>query len=106
MGIWLVVQAIRVRKYLKADSILLNAIAIGNAPWPIGVTQVGIHTKSASREKISTSHLNKNAAAHVMGDEATRKYLHGMKRMLTVIQRLYPTEPHRSIEFNESLDHS
>merc|ERR1712151_635674 len=103
-GIWLMIQAMKERNYLYANSILLNAIAIGNSPWPIGVTQVGIHTKSAAREKISTSHLNKNAAAHVMGDEATRKYLHALKRLLTSIQRLFPTDPSRSIEFHEGND--
>merc|ERR1712187_652737 len=98
-GIWLMVQAMKDRNYIHADAILLNAIAIGNAPWPIGVTQVGIHTKSAAREKISTSHQNKNAAAHIMGDEATRKYLHSLKRLLTAVQRLYPTNPSQGIEF-------
>lgn len=100
MGIWLILQAMKEKNYLHADVVLLNAIAIGKAPWPIGVTQVGIHTKSAAREKISTSHSNKNAAAHIMRDEATRKYLHGLKRLLTVVQRIFPTDPSRSVEFN------
>ena len=43
----------------------------GNSPWPIGVTSIGIHDRT-SREKIS--HVM-NGAAHVMNDEATRKYL-------------------------------
>lgn len=34
-----------------------------------------------------------------MTDEATRKYLHGLKRLLTTMQRLYPTDPSRSVEF-------
>merc|ERR1712224_58792 len=99
-GIWIVLSAMSERNYMHAYAILLNAIAIGNAPWPIGVTQVGIHTKSAAREKISASHLNKSAAAHIMGDEATRKYLQGLKRLLTVLQRLYPTDPSQSVDFN------
>jgi pre-mRNA-splicing factor 18 len=90
-GLWPIIKAIKERNYLHANTILLNAIAIGNSPWPIGVTQVGIHTKSAARERISTIHTNKNAAAHIMSDEATRKTLHGLKRLLTVMQRLYPT---------------
>jgi pre-mRNA-splicing factor 18 len=105
-GIWFVVQAMKERNYMHADAILLNAIAIGNAPWPIGVTQVGIHTKSAAREKISTTHLNKSAAAHIMGDEATRKYLHGLKRLLTCIQRLFPTDPSRCVEFDNERNNS
>merc|ERR1712217_853336 len=103
-GIRLMIESIKERNYINAEAILLNVIAIGNAPWPIGVTQVGIHTKSAAREKISTTHMNKNAAAHIMGDEATRKYLHGLKRLLTVIQRLFPTNPSQCSEFDSEID--
>ncbi len=47
----------------------------GNAPWPIGVTSVGIHERS-SREKIShVTGMNAGGEAHIMNDEATRKYL-------------------------------
>jgi pre-mRNA-splicing factor 18 len=37
-----------------------------------GVTQVGLHERSA-REKISHS-MNSTSQAHIMNDEATRKY--------------------------------
>merc|ERR1711904_305531 len=103
-GIWLMLKAMQEKNYIHANAVLLNTISIGNAPWPIGVTQVGIHTKSAAREKISTSHLNKNAAAHIMGNEATRKYLHGLKRLLTSMQRFFPTDPSRSVEFYDEID--
>lgn len=103
-GIWLMLKAMQEKNYIHANAVLLNTISIGNAPWPIGVTQVGIHTKSAAREKISTSHLNTNAAAHIMGDEATRKYLHGLKRLLTVLQRIYPAVPSRAVEFRTDAD--
>eukprot|EP00746_Dinoflagellata_sp_MGD_P155800 gnl/MRDRNA2_/MRDRNA2_85552_c0_seq4.p1 gnl/MRDRNA2_/MRDRNA2_85552_c0~~gnl/MRDRNA2_/MRDRNA2_85552_c0_seq4.p1 ORF type:complete len:317 (+),score=-13.70 gnl/MRDRNA2_/MRDRNA2_85552_c0_seq4:2-952(+) len=102
--LWPVILAMRDRNYSDAYTILLNSIAIGNSPWPIGVTQVGIHTKSAAREKISTIYSNKNAAAHIMSDEATRKCLHGLKRLLTVMQRLYPSDPSRCIEFFDEID--
>merc|ERR1719271_1885616 len=92
------------RNYIHANALLLNAIAIGNSPWPIGVTQVGIHTKSAAREKISASHMNKNAAAHVMGDEASRKYIQGLKRLITVMQRLFPTFPTWAVDFHDEVD--
>ncbi|KAK9677423.1 hypothetical protein RND81_11G142400 [Saponaria officinalis] len=69
-------------------------MAIGNAPWPIGVTMVGIHERSA-REKIYT-----NSVAHIMNDETTRKYLQSVKRLVTFCQRKYPTVPSKSIEFN------
>lgn len=34
-------------------------MAIGNAPWPMGVTMVGIHERSA-REKIFTNQVHIN----------------------------------------------
>jgi hypothetical protein len=69
-------------------------LAIGNAPWPIGVTMVGIHERSA-REKIHT-----NSVAHIMNDETTRKYLQSIKRLMTLCQRCYPALPSKSVEFN------
>ena len=60
------------------------------------MTSVGIHERS-SREKIS--HVM-NGAAHIMNDEATRKYLQAIKRLLTFAQRAYPTDPSRCIDFD------
>lgn len=57
------------------ENILLQAndayleMAIGNAPWPIGVTMVGIHARTG-REKISSRYV-----AHVLNDETQRKYI-------------------------------
>ncbi|KAF8433372.1 Prp18 domain-containing protein [Boletus edulis BED1] len=61
-------------------------LSIGNAPWPIGVTMVGIHERSA-REKISTDQV-----AHVLNDEVSRKYIQSLKRLLTFSQTKYPPE--------------
>jgi pre-mRNA-splicing factor 18 len=36
-----------------------NDLAIGNAPWPIGVTMVGIHERSG-RAKIFTSQIERS----------------------------------------------
>ena len=44
-------------------------MAIGNAPWPIGVTMVGIHARTG-REKIFAKSI-----AHVLNDETQRKYI-------------------------------
>ncbi|OMJ09428.1 Pre-mRNA-splicing factor 18, partial [Smittium culicis] len=41
------------REYVKANDAYLR-LAIGNSPWPIGVTMVGIHERSA-RENINAS---------------------------------------------------
>ena len=79
------------------DQMLVLASA-GNQAWPIGVTSIGIHERS-SREKISHV-MNTGGAAHIMNDEATRKYLQAMKRLLTVMQRLFPTDPSRCMDFD------
>lgn len=81
------------RDYLAAMDHYIR-MAIGNAPWPIGVTMVGIHERSA-REKIYT-----NSVAHIMNDETTRKYLQSVKRLMTFCQRRYPTLPSKAVEFN------
>ncbi|KAH0656160.1 hypothetical protein KY285_031042 [Solanum tuberosum] len=88
------------REYSAAMDQYLNKIAIGNAPWPIGVTMVGIHERSA-REKIHT-----NSVAHVMNDETTRKLLHSVKRLVTFCQRRYPTMPSKCMEFNSLANSS
>lgn len=71
------------REYTEANSVYLK-IAIGNAPWPIGVTMVGIHERSA-RERISSSQV-----AHALNDEATRKWLQALKRVITFCESKYP----------------
>lgn len=88
-----IVKACRNRDYLAAMDKYIK-LAIGNAPWPIGVTMVGIHERSA-REKIHT-----NSVAHIMNDETTRKYLQSVKRLMTLCQRNYPALPSKSVEFN------
>ncbi|XP_062214876.1 uncharacterized protein LOC133915655 [Phragmites australis] len=88
-----VVKCCMRRDYLAAVDNYIK-LAIGNSPWPIGVTMVGIHERSA-REKICT-----NSVAHIMNDETTRKYLQSVKRLITFCQRKYPTDPSRSVEFN------
>lgn len=54
--------------------------AIGNAPWPIGLTMVGIHERTG-REKISSSKV-----AHIMNNEMQRKYLTSVKRLMRFAQ--------------------
>ncbi|XVF72398.1 hypothetical protein PTKIN_Ptkin12aG0118300 [Pterospermum kingtungense] len=88
-----VVECCMKRDYLAAMDHYIK-LAIGNAPWPIGVTMVGIHERSA-REKIYT-----NSVAHIMNDETTRKYLQSIKRLMTFCQRRYPTLPSKAVEFN------
>ncbi|KAF7375051.1 SFM domain-containing protein [Mycena sanguinolenta] len=61
-----IVHYMQKRQYQRANDSYLR-LSIGNAPWPIGVTMVGIHERSA-REKISSDQV-----AHVLNDEVSRK---------------------------------
>ncbi|KAH9925540.1 Prp18 domain-containing protein [Fomitopsis serialis] len=78
-----IVHYMQSRQYQKANDSYLR-LSIGNAPWPIGVTMVGIHERSA-REKISADQV-----AHVLNDEVSRKYIQSLKRLLTFSQTKYP----------------
>ncbi|XP_058119230.1 pre-mRNA-splicing factor 18 [Anopheles ziemanni] len=85
------------RDYIHASDAYLT-MAIGNAPWPIGVTMVGIHARTG-REKI----FSKNVA-HVMNDETQRKYIQGLKRLMTRMQEYFPTDPSRCVEYVSKKD--
>lgn len=80
------------RNYIMASDAYLQ-MAIGNAPWPIGVTMVGIHARTG-REKI----FSKNVA-HVLNDETQRKYIQALKRLMTKCQEFFPTDPSRCVEY-------
>jgi pre-mRNA-splicing factor 18 len=89
--IFRIVKLCEEREYVQAGDQYLQ-MAIGNAPWPIGVTSVGIHDRAA-RTKISTSNV-----AHVMNDEYQRKYITSIKRLMTLCQKLYPTDPSKMLQ--------
>ena len=89
------VQIVRLllrREYIQANDCYLQ-MAIGNAPWPIGVTMVGIHARTG-REKIFSQNI-----AHVLNDETQRKYIQALKRLMTQAQHFFPTDPSRSVEY-------
>lgn len=80
-----IVHHMQTREYIKANDAYLR-LSIGNAPWPIGVTMVGIHERSG-REKIFS-----NNVAHVLNDEVSRKYIQSLKRILTFAQTKRPPD--------------
>ncbi|KAK3333693.1 hypothetical protein B0T19DRAFT_418849 [Cercophora scortea] len=85
-----IVAAAQERRYVDANDGYLR-LSIGKAAWPIGVTMVGIHERSA-REK-----LNDGEKGHIMGGEVTRKYLQSIKRCLTFAQVRWPPEDIRQL---------
>ncbi|KAL1634408.1 hypothetical protein SLS58_010696 [Diplodia intermedia] len=86
-----IVKAAQDRRYVDANDGYLR-LSIGKAAWPIGVTMVGIHERSA-REKL---HESDKATAHIMSDETTRKYLQSIKRCLSFAQTRWP--PHDQLQ--------
>ncbi|KAI9760347.1 MAG: hypothetical protein M4579_001751 [Chaenotheca gracillima] len=79
-----IVKAAQEKRYVDANDGYLR-LSIGKAAWPIGVTMVGIHERSA-REKLHESE------AHIMSDEVTRKFLQSIKRCLSFAQTRWPPE--------------
>ncbi|KAH0537296.1 hypothetical protein FGG08_005886 [Glutinoglossum americanum] len=82
-----IVRAAQERRYVDANDGYLT-LSIGKAAWPIGVTMVGIHERSA-REKL---HESGKGQAHIMSDEVTRKFLQSIKRCLSFAQTRWPPE--------------
>jgi pre-mRNA-splicing factor 18 len=85
------------RNYIKANEYFLE-MAIGNAPWPIGATMVGIHARPG-RERIASKHV-----AHVLNDETQRKYIQAVKRLISKCQHFFPTDPSRCVEYGVQND--
>ena len=77
------------KRYVDANNAYLR-LSIGKAAWPIGVTMVGIHERSA-REKLHETEKKGNQA-HIMSDEVTRKMLQGIKRCLSYAQTRWPPD--------------
>mmetsp|Transcript_4556 Transcript_4556/g.10669 ORF Transcript_4556/g.10669 Transcript_4556/m.10669 type:complete len:492 (+) Transcript_4556:74-1549(+) len=74
------------RSYRAAKEAYMR-LAIGNHPWPMGVTFVTFHDR-ANRHKIG-----EGAQAHVLDDETTRKYVQMVKRLVTFAEGRWPVDP-------------
>ncbi|KAG0056145.1 mRNA splicing protein prp18 [Gryganskiella cystojenkinii] len=83
MRITEIAQLMIKREHMAANDAYLK-LSIGNAPWPIGVTMVGIHERSG-REKIFSAQV-----AHVLNDETSRKWIQSIKRIMTFAEKKYP----------------
>ncbi|RAL16983.1 mRNA splicing protein PRP18 [Aspergillus homomorphus CBS 101889] len=81
-----IVHKAQLRRYVDANDAYLR-LSIGKAAWPIGVTMVGIHERSA-REKLHQG----DQQAHILSDESTRKYLQSIKRCLSFAQTRWPPD--------------
>ena len=77
-------------EYVKSHDLYLK-MSIGTAAWPLGVTQVGIHSR-VGRERISS-----NKQAHILNNDVHRKFISGFKRLITQRQTLHPSEPSKMV---------
>lgn len=80
-----IVRECQAKEYRRAFDRYIQ-LTIGNAPWPIGVTMVGIHARSG-REKI-----NESKVAHIMKDETARQYMTSFKRLMSRCQVVNPPD--------------
>ncbi len=69
-------------------------LSLGNVAWPIGVTSVGIHARSAHSKIMGTRNTrnieaeNQGNIATIMLDDSTRKWVTSLKRLITVDKAL------------------
>ena len=78
------------KRYIKAHDAYIM-LAIGNAAWPMGVTQVGIH------ERAGRSRIFDSQTAHILNDETQRKFIQAVKRLMSFAQQKRPTKPSQMV---------
>jgi hypothetical protein len=64
------------RDYVQANNAYME-MAIGNAPWPVGVTRSGIHQRPGSSKAYVSN------VAHVMNDETQRKLVFFSNKLIS-----------------------
>ena len=69
---------------MKAEDAYLR-FSIGNAAYPLGLTAIGIHERSA-RDKITTDNVS-----HILNDEVRRKWVQTIKRLMTYSEKHFPS---------------
>ncbi|ODV98083.1 hypothetical protein PACTADRAFT_31494 [Pachysolen tannophilus NRRL Y-2460] len=77
-------QYLQQKDYQNANDSYLK-LSIGNVAWPIGVINIGIHARSA-HSKLTGADKKSN----IMSDEITRKWLMGIKRLITFAEKKWP----------------
>lgn len=75
-----IVHFMQTRSYQQANDAYLR-LSIGNAAWPIGVTSIGLHERSAQEG------ISEGVIAHVLNDEVSRKWIQAVKRSVYWLPR-------------------
>ena len=73
-SIYHIMNCCLVREYVEANDKYID-LSIGNAPWPMGVAMLGITVKK-----------NTERLSHVLNDEVTRRWMQGIKRLISISQ--------------------
>lgn len=74
------------RDYIKANE-CYYALAIGKSPWPKAEGKFSIHHRHTDRIRKPSD------IAHIFNNETTKKYLHGIKRVVSYCQGKNPNKP-------------
>ncbi|KAH7825351.1 Pre-mRNA-splicing factor 18 [Monocercomonoides exilis] len=83
-------QSLEKKDFIRANDLYLR-MAIGNAPWPMGVTMSSIHDRSGQK-KIAAESI-----AHILNDEEQRKYIQSVKRIITFASNKYNPAPSKTV---------
>ncbi|EZG89734.1 putative pre-mRNA-splicing factor 18 [Gregarina niphandrodes] len=93
-----VVQHCVKREYKLAHDVYI-LLSIGNKPWPMGVTMVGIH------ERVGRSRIASSEIAHILNDEVTCRYIQTFKRLMSLCQVWHPvSDPSQMISISTRSD--
>jgi pre-mRNA-splicing factor 18 len=87
---FIIAEKLRMKEFKRANEVYME-LAIGNAPWPMGVTMVGIHERSG-REKLAQA----SNVGHVLNNEKQRKIVQTIKRCVTFTEEYKRQEEPKS----------
>ena len=79
-SIYFIMNCCLIREYIQANDRYIE-LSIGNAPWPMGEAMLGIKVRR-NIEKLT----------YVLDSEMTRKWMQGIKRLMSISQELFPNE--------------
>eukprot|EP00767_Chilomastix_cuspidata_P005460 gnl/Chilomastix_cuspidata/5686.p1 GENE.gnl/Chilomastix_cuspidata/5686~~gnl/Chilomastix_cuspidata/5686.p1 ORF type:complete len:361 (-),score=138.85 gnl/Chilomastix_cuspidata/5686:522-1604(-) len=79
-------RCVLAREYREAEEVFFR-ITVGNNPWPLGVTAVGIHERKG-RAKIFTDNIE-----HPLDEEEVRRYSQAVYRLITFAKKRFPPQP-------------
>lgn len=74
---------IQAKDFARANESYMK-LSIGNVAWPIGIKDVGIHSRSAL---LKITGEDKSTTANIMLDDRTRRWITAIKRLITFAEK-------------------